>query len=123
MKDDTNNYKSIFFSKLEAIEQISEKGQNLIDNLTEEKYNLFESTIEDQSIVLYGVKTARIDSTIIRIKEEQLTTVGYNLSHKFMAKESTGCRVYYNVDYQLNLQLEVIESNSERQIDCANADF
>ena len=38
MKDDTSNYNSIFFSKIERIEHISDEGKKLIKELTEEKY-------------------------------------------------------------------------------------
>ncbi|MDA8715486.1 hypothetical protein N9M27_06335 [Flavobacteriales bacterium] len=123
MKDDTNSYNSIFFSKIERIEHISDDGKKLIKELSEEKYRLFEKTIENNAIDYYDSEMKRLDSTIIRIKEEQQFEAGYKLKHKFMAKEATGCRVYYTVNYILNLQLDVLESSSERLVDCANTDF
>ena len=123
MKDDTNNYKIIFFSKLERIEDTSDEGKKLIKELIEGKYRLFEKTIENNLLDNYNAEMNRLDSTILQIREEQQFETGYKLKHKFMAKEATGCRVYYTVNYLLNLQLDVIESSSEREVDCANTDF
>ncbi len=124
MKDDSSSYKSIFFSKLEPNNSIPNEGIELINKIILQKYQLFElrlgSSVTSSS---YKDQVEKLDEQIRVLEVDQLIISGYKLRHKFLSKADNGCRVYYEVSYELDDLFQVIESVTERKVDCANADF
>jgi len=124
MKDDSSSYKSIFFSKLEPINSIPNEGIELINKIILQKYHLFELRLESSDTSFrYIDQLEKLDEQIKVLESDQLIVSGYELRHKFLSKADNGCRVYYEVSYELDGLFQVIESVTERKVDCANADF
>jgi len=124
MKDDSSNYKSIFFSKLEPINSVANEGIELINKIILQKYHLFETRLESsETSSRYKDQIEKMDEQIKVLEADQLIISGYKLRHKFMSKADNGCRVYYEVSYELDDLFQVIESVTERTVDCANTDF
>jgi len=124
MKDDSSSYKSIFFSKLEPINTVTNEGIELINKIILQKYHLFELRL-DSSLAssIYKDQLEKMDEKIKILESDQLIISGYKLRHKFLSKAGNGCRVYYEVSYELDGLFQVIESVTERKVDCANTDF
>ena len=123
MSDDTATFNHLLFTDLEEVETLSEEGVKAMEKLEDEKYKLFHDKLNEEKLGDYKTQRADLLAKMKATEDAHSTVTGYEFVHKFQAKDKDGFKVDYKVTYQLDLEMNIVESSIKRHVDRASSDY
>ena len=89
----------------------------------DEEYKLFHDRLSEEKVDNYGELRKDVLARMKATKDAFSSVTGFEFTHKFQAKSEDGFKVDYKVVYQLDMDMNIVETSINRHVDRASSDY